>query len=121
MPRRKAARNCKVLDWLSAKADNAEGRFIQVGNSLLLSKKFGELKPSTQMLYLCMAMEAGGKREFEFPESAALKYHIPPSTLRRSLKELVEKNIIEYSSDERLPGKTIPYKFAVAAFKERPK
>ena len=36
MGRRKAAEKCTILPWLSRKSDNSEGRFIQVGNSLLL-------------------------------------------------------------------------------------
>ena len=40
--------------WLSAKRDNQEGRFIQVGNSLLLSEKYQSLTPGARHLYLCI-------------------------------------------------------------------
>ena len=80
MGRGKAAVHCNIRPWLSAKADCKEGRFIQIGNSLLLSEQMGKLKPGARYLYLCMTMEAGGKREFTFPASSAEKYHIPPSS-----------------------------------------
>ena len=118
MPRHKSARNCSIPDWMSARPDNSEGRFIQVGNSLLLSRKFGELKASSQILYICMAMEAGGKREFTFPESAAKKYHFSTATFRRSLAELIEHDVLQYTSMEREIGKTPQLRFTVAAFKE---
>ncbi len=37
MPRYKAAKNCEIKPWLSARSDCREGRFIQVGDSFLLS------------------------------------------------------------------------------------
>ena len=80
--------------WLSAKRDNQEGRFIQVGNSLLLSEKYQSLTPGARHLYLCMAMECGGRREFKFPLSAATKYGISSSTFRRHIAQLEAKEFI---------------------------
>jgi hypothetical protein len=60
-----------ITAWMSAKADNKEKRFIQVGNSLLLSKEFQKLGVGARCLYMCMAMESAGKRGFEFPLSSA--------------------------------------------------
>lgn len=53
-----------IVPALSAKVDNKEKRFIQVGNSLLLSKQFHALSTGSRFLYFCMAMERGGKEEF---------------------------------------------------------
>ncbi len=106
MPRHKAARNVPIVGWLSLNLDCKEGRYIQVGNSLLLSRakdgteenRFIQLSPSTRMLYLCMAMEAGGRREFEFPLRAAKKYGINNSTLRRGVDELIRDGFLERDS-----------------------
>ena len=57
MPRRKSADKCSILPWLSAKPDSREGRFTQIGNSLLLSPKFKELTTGARSLYISMAME----------------------------------------------------------------
>jgi hypothetical protein len=77
-----------IVPWLSGKADNQERRFIQVGNHLLLSKRFQQLGAGAKHLYFCMAMESGGRRSFLFPQTAALKYGIAPSSLRRYIREL---------------------------------
>ena len=50
-----------VLPWLTARSDGKEGRFIQVGNSLLLDKRVQKLSGNALRLYLCMAMESGGR------------------------------------------------------------
>ena len=59
--------------WLSANVDCKDGRFIQVGNSFLLSKRVQALSAGARITYLCMAMESGGKPTFEFPKAAAEK------------------------------------------------
>ncbi len=111
MARHKAAKNCTVLPWLSSRKDNEEGRFIQVGNSLLLTRKdengternrFLQLSFAARFCYLCMTLEAAGKRSFEFPLKAAKKYNIPPATFRRSVKELEAAQFIVKQS-----GKTV--------------
>lgn len=115
MPRHKSAKNCNVLPWLSSRQDNTEGRFVQLGNSLLLSHKddsglesnlFVTLSPTAKLVYLCMTMEAGGKKNFQFPLSAAKKYGIAQSTLRRSIDELLQAGFIKRQSGRtaRLPN-----------------
>ena len=106
MPRRKAAQHCKILPWLSWRSDCEEGRFCQVGNSLLLSHEidgveknpFVELPDGAKVLYLSMCMEAAGKRTFEFPLSAAKKYCIPNGSLRRNIKKLIDAGFIRCQS-----------------------
>ena len=109
MPRRKAASNCTILPWLSGKQDCKDGRFIQIGNSLLLRQitegagnPFVNLPDGAKYLYFCMAMESGGKRCFQFPQAAARKYGIPPATLRRNIEKLIEAGMIKKES-----GKTV--------------
>lgn len=87
-----------IKPWLSARVDCKEGRFIQVGNSLLLSKEFQSLTAGAQMMYLCMALESGGRMNFIFPQAAAKKYGFPPASMRRYIKELQEKNLISVQS-----------------------
>lgn len=110
MGRGKAAQRSAIAWYLSANADNKEGRFIQVGNSLLLSKRFQELSDGARTLYFCMAMEAGGKSELEFPASCFAKYGIPERSARRRIQELVTKGFISRDSGwtVRQPNK---YKF----------
>lgn len=88
----------ELVPWLSAKPDNVEKRFIQVGNTLLFNKDFQSLGAGSRMLYFCMAMESAGKRRFIFPQAAAKKYKITPSSLRRHVDELEAKGFIKVYS-----------------------
>lgn len=60
-----------IVPALSAKVDNKEKRFIQVGNSLLRSKQFHALSTGSRFLYFCMAMESGGRKNFILPQKDA--------------------------------------------------
>lgn len=84
--------------WLSARLDCKEGRFVQIGNSLLLSEQFQALSAGAKHTYLCMAMESGGKREFVFPRAAAQKYGIPKNSLTRHVDELSKNGFISVNS-----------------------
>ena len=94
----KSAQRCKVAPWLSARGDCAEGRFIQVGNSFLLSPAVQELPASATVVYFAMALEAAGRREFVFPAGAMKKFGIPPQTGRRAIKTLRERGFIDVRS-----------------------
>ena len=100
MSRRRKKNN--IPPWLSARLDNFEKRFIQVGNTLLFNRTFQSLKANTKHLYFCMAMESGGRRQFIFPQSAAKKYGITPSSLRRHVKELEEAGFLKVCSLQNL-------------------
>lgn len=113
MGRHKAAQNCVVLPWASAKPDCKEGRFIQIGNSLLLSMTFQELNVGAQHLYLCMLMESGGRKSFEFPLTTAKKYGIPSSSFRRYVDELHAANFIDVQSGANARMKNL-YSFSLA-------
>lgn len=111
MPKKKAAVNCKILPWLSARHDCTEGRFMQIGNSLFLSRKsdagkelnkFVSLTGAAKLVYLCMALESGGHRAFRFPLSAAKKYGISATTLRRSIDELIAAGMITKQSGKNI-------------------
>lgn len=67
-----------IVPALSAKVDNKGKRFIQVGNSQLLSKQFYALSTGSRFLYFCMAMESGGRKNFILPQKDAKKYGIAP-------------------------------------------
>ncbi len=94
MGRTKAAQNCKIRPWLSAKPDCREGRFLLVGNSLLLSPKFHDLSPGAKILYFCACQESGGRNEFTFPARTMKKYGIKERSGRRYLQELIEHDFI---------------------------
>jgi hypothetical protein len=91
-----------IVPWLSARADSRERRFIQVGNSLLFVPRFQRLAPGAKYLYFCMAMESGGRRNFIFPQAAALKYGLPPSSLRRYIRELEASGFLKVYSMKNL-------------------
>ena len=91
-----------IKPWLSARSDCKEGRFIQCGNSLLLSPKYHQLTAGAQMLYLCMCMESGGRKDFVFPLSAAKKYGISKNSLTRHIAELKKLGFIEVQSMKNL-------------------
>ena len=102
-----------IKPWLSARTDCKEGRFIQCGNSLLLSKKFQALTAGAQMMYLCMTMESGGRKDFIFPQTAGKKYGIASASMRRYIKELQENGFVSVQSmaNLRLPNE---YSFSTA-------
>ena len=102
MSRHKAAQHCKILPWLSARENNQEGRFLQIGNSLFLCDHFQNLSDGTKYLYLCMALESGGKKDFQFTRTSAKKYGISSSSLRRHVAELKESGFISFSSGANL-------------------
>ena len=87
-----------IVPALSAKVDNKEKRFIQVGNSLLLSKQFHALSTGSRFLYFCMAMESGGRKDFILPQKDAKKYGIAPSSLRKHINELEAARFIRVYS-----------------------
>lgn len=112
MPRHKAAQNCKFQFWMSARQDCKEGRFIQVGNSLLLSEAFQELSMGARNLYMCMAMESGGKRAFTFPQLSGKKYGFPPRSMRRYQQELIDAGFIELESSGKITREKNAYLFS---------
>lgn len=117
---RKSAKNVPISPWLSARADCKEGRFIQIGNSLLLSPRFQDLNAAAKFLYLCMTMEAGGKSTVRFPHSAAKKFGVAPSTFERGVKELINAEFITLEpDDDHAQFKANTYRFS-NAWKSKP-
>ena len=55
-----------IKPWLSARLDCKEGRFVQVGNSLLLSKEFQALTAGARFLYLCIQSMANLRQPNEY-------------------------------------------------------
>jgi len=101
MGRHKAAVNCDMRPWLSAKRDCREQGFIQVGYSLFESKAFNSLKPGAQMLYLRMAKEAKGRQTVTLSHSRAVKYHgIASTSFDRYITELCEAGFITLEDDD---------------------
>lgn len=92
MPRKKAAQNCIIVPWLSARQDCKEGRFLQLGNSMLFSPVIQSLSGNTLFFYLALSMEAGGRPYVVFSHGVAWKkYHIAPTTYDRAKKSLSKR------------------------------
>ena len=108
----------EIKPWLSARPDCKEGRFIQVGNSFLLSEKIQNLSAGARWTYLSMAMESGGNRQFHFPLSSAKKYGISKSALSRHIIELRQANVITMQSGATV-RKANRYTFVYDTWKRR--
>lgn len=109
----KRKKHPRITPWLSARPDCREGRFIQPGNSLFMSKRFQALSVGARYLYFCMAMESGGKKDFTFPQAAALKYGFARTSLRRYIAELSENGFISVVSLKNL-RKPNEYSFSLS-------
>ena len=111
MPRHKAAVNCAILPWLSANADCKEKKFLQIGCSIFGTDAFKELSSGAKWTYLCMSLEASGRRQFEFPAKTAKGYGIPVSSVRRYIDELIEMRFIACRSSGRFTRESNLYEF----------
>lgn len=91
-----------MLPWLTAKPPGeTEKRFIQIGNSLLLDSTFRSLSRGAQMLYLCMALESGGKSIFQLSKGAAKrKYGCAPTSFDRYRRELEVNGFVRIIESE---------------------
>ena len=91
-----------MLPWLTAKPPGEiERRFIQIGNSLLLDPTFKRLSRGAQMLYLCMALESGGKSTFQLSKGAAKrKYGYAPTSFDRYRQELESSGLLRTVESE---------------------
>ena len=97
MSRRKhqTVRDDKLPFYLKDGA-SAGGRFIQVANSLMLSRRFQALTPNARWVYFSLAMEAGGRKEVTLSHSAArTKYGITKSGYDSAVRQLKENGFIK--------------------------
>ena len=90
-----------LLPWLSANMDCVDRRFVQIGNSFLLDSRTQNLSAGAKLTYICMALESGGKADFEFTKTAATKYGIATASFRRYVEELVDAGFVN-----RISGKS---------------
>lgn len=89
------------LPWLTGDERKRTSRtpFIAVDATLLQDQRFQSLTASAQFEYFCLALEAKGNREFEFPQHlAASKYGICKSAHWRNIARLEEHGFIERTS-----------------------
>lgn len=99
--------------WATATTDGKEKAFIQVGLSMLTDKRFQSLSGGARCTYLCMVSEAKGKRDFVFPRATAeKKYGIPPTSLKRHVKDLCDNGFVELSSSGRATREPNFYRFS---------
>lgn len=98
MPRQRSG--ATLLPWLTARQDCKELRFIQVGNTLLLDKRYQALSTGARCLYQDMLMEAGGKPTVEFSRGTAQKkYGVPKNSFSRYITELKDAGFIVVEQD----------------------
>ena len=90
-----------LLPWLSANMDCVDRRFVQIGNSFMLDSRTQNLSAGAKLTYICMALESGGKADFEFTKTAATKYGIATASFRRYVEELVDAGFVN-----RISGKS---------------
>ena len=100
MSHRKQKPIADIKPWLSAEKNCVEGRFIQVGNSLMLSKPIQVLTANARWLMICMAMESGRSRRFVFTHSTAEKYGLSASTFDEAKKQLLQIGYIKIVNNE---------------------
>lgn len=101
--RRRNARNCTILPWLSARKDNKEGRFLQIGNSMLLNPAYQSLTGTAKHLLLTMALESGGHSTVVYTHGTARKYGIPGSSYDRAINDLRAAGMVELLGEPPLP------------------
>ncbi len=112
MARHKTAKNVALKPWLSGNVDCRDGRFIQVGNSLLLSDAFRSLDGNAQKTYFALCMESGGKPTAELSRARAKKYGLAPATFTRAIRTLKESGFISCSfEDNPFKYKSNVYRF----------
>lgn len=97
--------------WMSAKPNGREARFIQVGDSLLFNEHFRNLSPGAFKLYMCCAMESGGRIDFRFSKSKAEKYGIPHTSFNRYMNELKEAKFVQLVTSGRNTRTPNEYRF----------
>jgi len=85
----------------------------------MLASQFQTLSSGARVLYLCMALESGGNRDFLFPQSAAKKYGISPRSLWRYVTELEKAGFIERVSLKTLRAPN-EYRFSLVWKEARP-
>lgn len=83
-----------LVPWATKQADGKDARFIQLGNSLLLSHAWNSLSYGAQAVYIRMMLEAGGKPEFTFPAATMAKYNMPRRSCVRFIDELEKAGFI---------------------------
>lgn len=105
--------NNTLLPWASAKQDNREKKFIQVGESLILDPRFQALSAGARYTYLAMHLHSSGKRGFEFPKAAAARFGIPDRSLRRYLTELRLAGFIDLRMSGRITRVPNRYEFSL--------
>ena len=114
------------LPWLTVNPSGShenEKRFLMIPANMLFANNstgfsFPKVRTSSYKLYLCMAIESGGKRIFEFSHTDAKKYGFNLNTFDSCVRELIDKNTIEVIDDpDRSQFKTKQFKFTPEKWK----
>lgn len=104
--------------WETELYTGTDRRYIRLGNSLFLSKRFQALTGQEKNVYLCMIMECGGKRTFKFSAASMTKYGINTRTGIRAVEELIKAGFIKKTYCGRIQMNPNEYEF-VTEWKRR--
>ena len=83
-----------VAPWLSGRITCKEPHYIQVGVTLFEHSAFQKLTPAQRYLYLCMAHDAEGRKEFVFSKARFQHYGISNATAREGIEALIKEGFI---------------------------
>ena len=111
MSRHKSAKNVPLKPWLSGLRDCKDGRFIQVGNSLLLCEAFKKLNGNAYKTYFALCMESGGKPTATLSHAQAAKYGIAAATFDRAISTLKKEGFISCDFEDN------PYKYKTNVYR----
>lgn len=106
--KKKQFREFESSNW----QEDFKERYVSFTQSLLLSERWLNLKPSSRELYQYMKLWSYGKQEFEFSYTLALKIVSSKSTIKTSIDDLVKNGFIEIIKCSKRPGIGTTYKFS---------
>lgn len=86
--------------------------YIAITKSMLTNEKWLSLEYSSQILYIQMKLWSYGKKEFKYSYSLASNILGSTRTIKKAIKELIDKGFIEIELCSKKPGIGTIYKFS---------
>ena len=102
----------RIVRWLTAKDNQQETRFIQVGNSLVFNENYKALSVGARYFYLLCAIESGRERHFQFPASKMKALGVSIRTARNYIEELKAAGFIECTQNGKCARQPNDYQFS---------
>jgi len=87
------------LPWATGLQNGkCDGRFLQIGNSLLFADQVKQLPGEALRLYMAMMNEAAGHKQFEFTQARAKQYGMSTTAFHKNVKLLEQRKFIKIDS-----------------------